>query len=149
MAKPQKALFRWLAAFVPLLDAESGRGNVGEERWVWVKVLHSSTRQPNQPFAMLSALCYCADQKLGVRGPLWNLDAVRWSAAHRAFSGNKGKLLLQLEVCQCINWVSQWINTGGWPSRKMGLHMLFLKYHINVQMRVSLEKTGLPFDKYS
>jgi len=39
--------------------------------------------------AMLSAWCYCTNQKLGYREPLWNVDAFIWSVTHHF-------------LCQCL-----------------------------------------------
>lgn len=82
--KPQKPCFRWLAAFIPSW-MQSGRSKLVWGGTSLGKVLHSSTRQPNQWLAMVSAWCYWPDQKLGYREALWNFYAVILSVTHRFF----------------------------------------------------------------
>lgn len=81
-AKTSKPCFRWLAAFIPSW-MQSGKGKLVQEGRVWEKCCTHPLAGPNQRLAVLSAWCYCTDQKLGYGEPLWNFDAIIWSMTHR------------------------------------------------------------------
>lgn len=81
-SKNLKTRFPLTGCFYSLLDAKWQR-QTGSGGTSLGKLLHSSAHRPNQRLAMLSAWCYCADQKLGCGEPLWNFDAIIWSVTRR------------------------------------------------------------------
>lgn len=145
-AKPQ-TLFPLTGCFYSLLDAKWQTGSGGTSLG---KLLRSSPHQPNQRLAMLSAWCYCADQKLGFREPLWNFDAVILSMTHRFLCHCLAtELVVSTAGELAASKLSLSVNQYWWlTSEEKRLHRLHRPPPSYITDKCTVQKTELPFERY-